>query len=199
MKYVVILDPGVASREPRGSYPPYDEGLEQDIFIKNASLLPMEGKVSSTSGLSSLIPRSERDIRFSPPPRDVRHSRIILLQVWNRKGGTVFPDFTDPKTTIYWMEMCTNLHKKVPFDGLWLVNFFLSVIVLRWSYRILRIHSFTVAGHERNIEFCQRLSGRLQRSQQHVRLPAVRAERTRRPFKLRNLMHVRQAVRQYSL
>ena len=46
MKYIVILDPGVASREPAGSYPPYDDGLEPNIFIKNASNLPIEGKVS---------------------------------------------------------------------------------------------------------------------------------------------------------
>lgn len=46
MKYIVITDPGISSREPAGSYPPYDEGLEMDIFVKNASNLPMEGKVS---------------------------------------------------------------------------------------------------------------------------------------------------------
>lgn len=45
MKYIVILDPGVASRESPGTYPPYDEGLKANIFIKNASNLPLEGKV----------------------------------------------------------------------------------------------------------------------------------------------------------
>ena len=47
MKYVIILDPGVASRLPRGTYPPYDEGMKSDIFVKNASGLPMEGVVRS--------------------------------------------------------------------------------------------------------------------------------------------------------
>lgn len=46
MKYVLILDSGVASREPAGTYPPYDLGFEQEIFIKNSSRLPLEGKVS---------------------------------------------------------------------------------------------------------------------------------------------------------
>ncbi len=47
MRNVVILDPGVASRLPRGTYPPYDEGLKLQIFIKNVSGLPMEGEVGS--------------------------------------------------------------------------------------------------------------------------------------------------------
>lgn len=45
MKYVVIVDPGVASRLPKGEYPPYDIGLQQNIFIKNSSNLPLEGEV----------------------------------------------------------------------------------------------------------------------------------------------------------
>lgn len=45
MKYIVILDPGVASREKPGTYPPYDNGINRDIFIKNSSNLPLEGKV----------------------------------------------------------------------------------------------------------------------------------------------------------
>lgn len=49
MKYVIILDPGVASKEPRGTYPPYDEGINPNIFIKNSSYLPLEGKVSRVS------------------------------------------------------------------------------------------------------------------------------------------------------
>lgn len=45
MHHVVILDPGVSSREPKGTYPPYDDGLKKGIFIQNASGLPLEGKV----------------------------------------------------------------------------------------------------------------------------------------------------------
>lgn len=47
MKYIIIIDPGVASEFPKGSYPPYDEGIKQDIFIKNSSDLPSVGIVST--------------------------------------------------------------------------------------------------------------------------------------------------------
>ncbi|XP_065212096.1 lysosomal alpha-glucosidase-like [Planococcus citri] len=84
MRYVVILDPGVASREPRGSYPPYDEGVKANIFIKNASNLPLEGTV------------------------------------WNLDGGTVFPDFSNPSTIPYWMQMLSGLYAQFKYDGIWL-------------------------------------------------------------------------------
>jgi len=45
MHHVVILDPGVSSREPKGTYPPYDDGFKKGLFIKNASGLPLEGQV----------------------------------------------------------------------------------------------------------------------------------------------------------
>eukprot|EP00095_Tigriopus_kingsejongensis_P008887 snap_masked-scaffold566_size135349-processed-gene-0.4 protein:Tk08887 transcript:snap_masked-scaffold566_size135349-processed-gene-0.4-mRNA-1 annotation:"lysosomal alpha-glucosidase" len=45
MHYVTIIDPGVSGSEPKGSYPPYDRGMELDIFMKNSSGLPFVGRV----------------------------------------------------------------------------------------------------------------------------------------------------------
>lgn len=46
-------------------------------------------------------------------------NQIFVGQVWN-KGHTVFPDFTHPNSTAYWVEMMTGLHKLVPYDGAWI-------------------------------------------------------------------------------
>jgi len=45
MKYISMFDPGISSGEKKGSYPPFDEGLEMDIFIKNSSGQPFEGNI----------------------------------------------------------------------------------------------------------------------------------------------------------
>ncbi|CAJ1074960.1 lysosomal alpha-glucosidase [Xyrichtys novacula] len=37
LKYILILDPGISSTSPPGSYPPFDDGLKRDVFIKNAT------------------------------------------------------------------------------------------------------------------------------------------------------------------
>jgi len=35
--YVPIIDPGISSTQPAGSYPSYDEGIKRGIFIKKAN------------------------------------------------------------------------------------------------------------------------------------------------------------------
>ncbi|XP_068618673.1 uncharacterized protein [Battus philenor] len=45
MHYVVLFDPGVSAAEKPGTYPPYDRGLEMDVFIKNSTDQPFVGKV----------------------------------------------------------------------------------------------------------------------------------------------------------
>uniref|UniRef100_A0A6P7H0K9 Lysosomal alpha-glucosidase-like n=1 Tax=Diabrotica virgifera virgifera TaxID=50390 RepID=A0A6P7H0K9_DIAVI len=46
MHYIPLIDPGVSASEKPGTYPPYDVGIEMDIFIKNSSGQPFVGKVT---------------------------------------------------------------------------------------------------------------------------------------------------------
>lgn len=41
----IDVDPGVSASEPPGEYPPFDRGLEMDVFIKNSTDQPFVGKV----------------------------------------------------------------------------------------------------------------------------------------------------------
>ncbi|XP_052750004.1 lysosomal alpha-glucosidase-like isoform X2 [Galleria mellonella] len=83
MRYVMIIDPGISASQKPGTYPPYDRGIEMDVFIKNNTNQPLLGKV------------------------------------WN-EGLTVYPDFTHPNATAYWVEMLTAYYKKVKYDGVWI-------------------------------------------------------------------------------
>ncbi|CAG9793674.1 unnamed protein product [Diatraea saccharalis] len=83
MHYMIIIDPGVSASEKPGSYPPYDRGLEMNVFVRNSTDQPFVGKV------------------------------------WN-KETTVFPDFTHPNATQYWLDMMTDFHKKIKYDGAWI-------------------------------------------------------------------------------
>lgn len=43
--YIPIIDPGISSSYPSGQYPPYDEGAEMDVFIKDSSGKNLIGRV----------------------------------------------------------------------------------------------------------------------------------------------------------
>lgn len=45
MHYVVILDPGISASEPEGTYPPFEDGIAKDVFIKNSNGSVFVGKV----------------------------------------------------------------------------------------------------------------------------------------------------------
>ena len=46
LHYVNIIDPGISSTQPAGTYPAYDEGIKRKVFIKKAdSDDPIIGKV----------------------------------------------------------------------------------------------------------------------------------------------------------
>ncbi|KAM6939968.1 lysosomal alpha-glucosidase [Xenentodon cancila] len=44
-KYVIIIDPGISSTQPEGSYWPFDEGLKRGVFIKDSEGKTLNGKV----------------------------------------------------------------------------------------------------------------------------------------------------------
>ncbi|XP_019633184.1 PREDICTED: lysosomal alpha-glucosidase-like isoform X7 [Branchiostoma belcheri] len=62
------------------------------------------------------------------PPYDVGLKRGVFIndtngnpivgRVW--PGDTTFPDFTNPITQQWWLEMAADFHKEVPFDGMWI-------------------------------------------------------------------------------
>ncbi|NWW84173.1 LYAG glucosidase, partial [Rhynochetos jubatus] len=45
LRYIMIVDPGISSSGPPGTYQPYDEGLKRGVFIRNATGQPLIGKV----------------------------------------------------------------------------------------------------------------------------------------------------------
>lgn len=42
--------------------------------------------------------------------------------MWNKVGGTYFPDFTHPKAALFWKKQISKFHDILKFDGLWLVS-----------------------------------------------------------------------------
>jgi len=46
MHHIIILDPGIKSRQSNGKiYVPLKDGLDDNILIKNSAGQPLEGKV----------------------------------------------------------------------------------------------------------------------------------------------------------
>lgn len=55
MHYIPLIDAGVSASEAEGTYPPYDEGVRMDIFVKNSSKQIFIGKVSISIVISNVI------------------------------------------------------------------------------------------------------------------------------------------------
>ncbi|XP_041720299.2 LOW QUALITY PROTEIN: lysosomal alpha-glucosidase [Coregonus clupeaformis] len=45
MRYILILDPGISSTSPPGTYPPFDEGQRRGVFIRNSTGQTLIGKL----------------------------------------------------------------------------------------------------------------------------------------------------------
>ena len=81
--YVNIVDPGISSTQPAGSYAPYDEGLKRGIFIRKFnSSDPIIGRVELW--ISKLRLRSIHF--FERSGRVTQHSLISLIQMQHNGG-----------------------------------------------------------------------------------------------------------------
>lgn len=49
-----LQDPGVAKNEPPGTYPPYDLGMQYDLFIKKEDGTPIVGEVKMLKYCSNM-------------------------------------------------------------------------------------------------------------------------------------------------
>ncbi|KAL0117978.1 hypothetical protein PUN28_008981 [Cardiocondyla obscurior] len=83
MHYIPLIDAGIAA-EDNSSYLPYEEGIKQDIFVKDGT-----------------------------------SDKPFIGKVWNI-APTVWPDFTNPKTPIYYANMMKNMHNSFAYDGAWI-------------------------------------------------------------------------------
>ena len=51
LQFVFLQDPAISSTQHPGTYPPYDTGIAQDIFIKDSNGKPLVGKVTILKGI----------------------------------------------------------------------------------------------------------------------------------------------------
>lgn len=65
--YINIIDPGVSSTQPPGTYPPYDDGMRRAIFLtKFNSTSPIVGQVVFYTFQYDSISVSKRVFQVSP-------------------------------------------------------------------------------------------------------------------------------------
>lgn len=76
------------------------------------------------------VSASEKPGTYAPYDEGVRQGIFILDEkedvpfkgkVWNL-NSTTWPDFTNPKSILYYTQMMNNLHNQMEFDGAWIVN-----------------------------------------------------------------------------
>ncbi|XP_058510597.1 lysosomal alpha-glucosidase-like isoform X6 [Solea solea] len=138
MKYILILmaakasqlltavlcwflpqDPGISSTSPTGTYPPFDDGLKRDVFIKNVTGQILIGKVRLLFYmLFRLSDMHSMCFTVDRCPVGWQAHSCMVFQVW--PGPTAFPDFTNPETRQWWEDCIRDFHSKVPVDGLWI-------------------------------------------------------------------------------
>lgn len=122
-----ILDPGI--HVSRG-YAPYDEGIAQDVFIKDVTGQPYVGQVSiCRTGLGRGMCPLQLCLSVRLPCKHVSteegSARCLFaepsactLQLW--PGAVHWADFMAPRAVAWWTSQLTALHNELPLDGVWL-------------------------------------------------------------------------------
>lgn len=102
LKYIIILDPAISANETK-PYPPYIEGVKQDVWIKDANGEILFGKVWPDY-----------------PNVTVNSSYKWEEQTKYFRAFVAFPDFFSKKTQVWWKNEIEKFHKIIDFDGLWI-------------------------------------------------------------------------------
>jgi lysosomal alpha-glucosidase len=62
--------------------------------------------------------------------------RPFVGKVWN-PVSTVWPDFSHPNISSYWLNQLEGFRKKVPFDGAWIVSYLIVTFSVRGLLEML--------------------------------------------------------------
>ncbi|XP_078486588.1 sucrase-isomaltase, intestinal [Ciona intestinalis] len=103
MKYIIIFDPAISGNETAGTYPPFDLGKQQNVFIQNP----------------------DGEIAFGKVWPDLPGIYINTTWEWDDQTATfrahaAFPDYFNPVTIQWWSDLTVDFHKRLEFDGLWI-------------------------------------------------------------------------------
>lgn len=79
--------------------------------------IPLIDPGVSASEVSGAYPPFDRGLALDVFVKNST-AKPFVGKVWN-KGSTVWPDFTHPNGTSYWIEMLKSYHDLVKFDGAW--------------------------------------------------------------------------------
>ncbi|CAH1268259.1 MGAM [Branchiostoma lanceolatum] len=104
MRYVIILDPAITTNETE-PYPPYTNGTELDVWIKNGddTSQPLIGKVWPYYPGVTVDPDAEWDYK-----------------VENYNAYSVFPDYFHADIDRWWGNFIKDFYNTLKFDGLWI-------------------------------------------------------------------------------
>ena len=132
---VPILDAGI---HISAGYTPYDEGIAQDVFIKDVTGQPYVGQVgfaeqifffgkyyafSSVAGRELAMLSHENDAwlhrtGLSKEGDPVSNACHAHAQLW--PGAIHWPDYMAARAVAWWTAQLTALYNELPLDGVWL-------------------------------------------------------------------------------